>query len=248
MRIYDNTTQLSTTAGTGDFTLSTAVPGYFAFADQLGTGNYFPYLIEAIDGSGVRTGQWEAGIGYYSAADTMQRTVVTDSSDYGSLIDFAAGTKRVSLCYTATLAKPIGCLVYLSGADSSDYTGGVPVPWGSERYDFQPAPFHSASVNPSRINLPDWADRIQLGGRLVISSTGATFNSTTDLWINGAYPGYPLQQVRNANFTGSGTQIIEFHTPEIPNPYGYAEILFNTSASGSQLSPTGSYFYMRVVQ
>jgi hypothetical protein len=89
----------STSTGTGDFTLSAALSGYIR-ANQIPNitvNDFFDYLIEAVDSSGVPTGDWEAGIGTYSAANTLNRTIVTESSNSGSAVNFGSGTKYVYL-------------------------------------------------------------------------------------------------------------------------------------------------------
>jgi hypothetical protein len=100
--IYDRVAETSTSTGTGNFTLAGALTGYRAFDDLLTTGDMFYYLIEAVDGSGVTTGQWETGLGTYSATNTLARTVTHDgSSGSGTAVTFSAGTKRVYLSVTA---------------------------------------------------------------------------------------------------------------------------------------------------
>jgi hypothetical protein len=48
------------------------------------------------------TGDWEVGIGTYSAGvNTLTRTTVLESSNNGNLVDFAAGTKDVFCTYPA---------------------------------------------------------------------------------------------------------------------------------------------------
>lgn len=76
-------------------TLDGAVTGYQAFSAAYSVGNTLPYVIEAVDGSGNPTGDWEAGIGTYSATSTLTRTTVTASSNAGSVVTLAAGTKNV---------------------------------------------------------------------------------------------------------------------------------------------------------
>lgn len=89
--------ETSTTTGTGTLTLGGAVTGYQTWA-AVGNGNSAQYYIEAVDGSGVPTGDWEEGIGTYtSSGTTLSRDIVTASSNSGSAVSFSAGTKRVGL-------------------------------------------------------------------------------------------------------------------------------------------------------
>jgi hypothetical protein len=89
----------STSTGTGDFALAGALAGHIRAnaIPNIAINDFFDYLIEAVDANGVPTGDWEAGIGTYSAANTLSRTIVTESSNSGSLVNFSSGTKYVYL-------------------------------------------------------------------------------------------------------------------------------------------------------
>ena len=95
--IKDRVVETSTSTGTGNFTLSGALAGYRAFSSVCSTNDICYYMIEAIDASGVPTGDWETGLGTYSAANTLTRTTVIASSNSNAAVSFAAGTKRVSI-------------------------------------------------------------------------------------------------------------------------------------------------------
>ena len=92
----------STSTGTGDFTLSAALAApmvHRRFNAVCAVGDTTEYLIRhATDGT------WEAGVGTYSAANTLTRTLVTDSSTGGAAISFAAGDKVVILTPTKHFA------------------------------------------------------------------------------------------------------------------------------------------------
>ena len=92
--VADRVRETTTTTGTGAVTLAGAVTGYQSFS-AVGNGNTTYYTINA--GS-----QWEVGIGTYSGAGpSLSRDTVLESSNSGSLVDFAAGTKDVFLTYPA---------------------------------------------------------------------------------------------------------------------------------------------------
>lgn len=95
--------ETSTSTGTGTFTLAGAVTGYRTFAASMAVSDTTTYLIEGVDGSGVPTGEWEAGVGTYSGTNTLTRTTVMYSSNSGSVVTFSAGTKRVSITALAFL-------------------------------------------------------------------------------------------------------------------------------------------------
>lgn len=97
--------ETSTTTGTGALTLAGAVTGYRAFSAVCATSDTVYYFIQAVDGSGVPTGDWETGLGTYSASNTLTRTTVVDSSNSGSAVSFGAGTKRVGMCGPASVSR-----------------------------------------------------------------------------------------------------------------------------------------------
>jgi hypothetical protein len=91
--VKDRVRETSTTTGTGTLTLAGAVSGFQTFSSAIGNTNTTYYTI--IGGT-----QWETGIGTV-AAGTLARTTVLESSNAGSAVDFAAGTKDVFGTYPA---------------------------------------------------------------------------------------------------------------------------------------------------
>ncbi len=86
----------STTAGTGTFTLGSAVVGFQDFT-AIGDGNTTFYAIV-----GVGTSEWEVGIGTYTASGTtLSRDTILESSNSGSAVDFSVGSKEVFVTYPA---------------------------------------------------------------------------------------------------------------------------------------------------
>lgn len=108
--------ETSTSTGTGDVTLAGAVTGFRTFASIPGIiiGDTFAYSIEAVDASGVPTGTFENGTGTYSAANTLTRTTVKASSNAGAAVNFAAGSKRVSLTFDPANAVTLGHAIAFS--------------------------------------------------------------------------------------------------------------------------------------
>lgn len=99
--------ETSTTTGTGALTLAGAVTGYRAFSAVCATDDTVYYFIQAVDGSGVPTGDWETGLGTYSGTNTLTRTTVIDGSNGTSAVNFGSGTKRVGLCSPARVMANI---------------------------------------------------------------------------------------------------------------------------------------------
>lgn len=100
--LFDAVKETSTTSGTGDFTLAAAAPGGFRrFADVCTVGDTLYYTIEDYDNNAR-----EVGIGSYSGANMLTRSIVLASTNGGALVSFAVGsTKFVWLDDPAKLAK-----------------------------------------------------------------------------------------------------------------------------------------------
>lgn len=109
-RVKDSTT----TTGTGNVTLSGAAPtGFQTFASRFAVGVRFYYAIAA-------GAEWETGIGYLSASDTLVRERVLQSSNSDALVNFSSGTKDVFNTIAADKANDdasIGLAIALSSAN-----------------------------------------------------------------------------------------------------------------------------------
>jgi hypothetical protein len=106
--VKDRVKESSTTTGTADFTLGGAAAGFQTFA-VIGNTNTTYYA--AVDQA---TGAWEVGVGTYSTTGpTLTRDTVLESSNSGSKVSFAAGSKDVFCTYPAERS------VYLDAAGSA---------------------------------------------------------------------------------------------------------------------------------
>ena len=101
--VADRVQESSTTTGTGALALGGAYTGYRTFAAVMSTSDTCKYTIEALDANGNPSGDWEVGIGTYSALNTLTRTSVESSSNANAAVNFAAGNKRVMLDASAAL-------------------------------------------------------------------------------------------------------------------------------------------------
>ena len=93
----DRVLETSTTTGTGAFDLLGAVTGFQAFSAVCATSDTCYYSIYAVNASGVPSGEWETGLGTYSAASQLTRTTPAESSNAGAEVNFSAGTKYVMI-------------------------------------------------------------------------------------------------------------------------------------------------------
>ena len=99
----DRVLETTTTTGTGALTLAGAAAGYRSFASVMTSpSDTCWYAIWAVDGNGESTGSWETGLGTYSASNTLTRTTVIRSSNSNAAVNFAAGTKYVSIASLAS--------------------------------------------------------------------------------------------------------------------------------------------------
>ncbi len=81
--IEDRVLELSTSTGSGAFALAGALTGFRALSAVMSVADTCWYYIEAIDASGDPTGEYEYGLGTYSAVNELTRTTVRGSSNGG---------------------------------------------------------------------------------------------------------------------------------------------------------------------
>lgn len=103
----DRIAETSTTTGVGAMALAAAITGYRRFSAVCAVADTVYYMIEAVDANNVPTGDYETGLGTYSAANELTRTTVQKSSNANAAVNFAAGTKRVMLAMTAAAIAAI---------------------------------------------------------------------------------------------------------------------------------------------
>lgn len=111
--------ETTTTTGTGALALDAAVTGYRRFSTVCSINDTCLYYIEAVDADGIPSGDWECGLGTYSASNELTRTTVVRSSNSGSAVSLAAGTKRVGITF-------IGDDIHTAtpGSNQNDYDAG----------------------------------------------------------------------------------------------------------------------------
>jgi hypothetical protein len=125
-QVADRVKDTSTTAGTGNFTVSGS-PGetYQTLDDVLATSDTFAYVIEHLTED-----EWEVGLGTYNGSHVFVRTTVYASSNAGALVDFTAGDKNVML------VQPAGkSIIFKPGSDADqtllqvNVTGTPKIEW-----------------------------------------------------------------------------------------------------------------------
>lgn len=119
-KVKDRVRETTTTTGTGTITLAGAVAGFQSFA-AIGNGNETYYAI-------TDDSAWEVGRGTYtSSGTTLSRQEVLASSNGGSLVNFAAGTKDVFCTYPAERAVVAAPPQNLTGTTPSLTTENGPI-------------------------------------------------------------------------------------------------------------------------
>lgn len=96
--IGNNILETSTTTGTGDVTLDGAATNRATFASQFAVDEIVSYVIR-------HGADLEAGYGALSDSTTLQRLVVTYSTNSNALVSFGAGTKEVYCTPSAQLLR-----------------------------------------------------------------------------------------------------------------------------------------------
>lgn len=168
--LKDRVKETSTTAGTGTLTLLGPDVGYQAFS-VIGDGNSCYYTIQNTD-SGFE-GEWEVGIGTYTASGTtLSRDVVLSSSNSGSLVPFSAGTKTVFVTYPAERS------VALNAATAGLNAGEVPFADADGYIDSDAAFQYSTALNQASAPVFYNVNGIAVYSNLVSYNYAIPSNST----------------------------------------------------------------------
>ena len=115
--IADRVQETTLTVGTSDYALVGAKTGFQSFGAVMANGDTTYYAVtDGID--------WEVGIGTYSTTGpTMVRTTILSSSNAGSAVSWAAGTKDIFLSYAAEKSVYLDASGALLVADKIVHTG-----------------------------------------------------------------------------------------------------------------------------
>lgn len=209
-QIYKDVVQeTTTTTGTGTLTLAGAVTGCQSFA-AVGNGNGCEFETFEVDANGNRNGAWEVARGTYtSSGTTLSRTTVLSSSNSGSAVSFAAGTKRVALVLSAnaiTNPDQLAALVdpeqsitttttltstafgqrYVCSGTSANYTVTLPDPTSHTNEHVE---FRMDSALTKLVTLDAGAGK-SIEGKSTTLSAAITTTSATSLTVTSA-SGFP---------------------------------------------------------
>src|SRR5262245_25793909 len=104
---FDRVKETTTTTGTGVLTLAGAVSGFQAFSAKYANGDTLHYVIFH-----AATGAWEVGYGTWLTGNQLQRTTVLDSSNAGSAVNLAVGSKEVFVTVPASIPSRQGAAFF----------------------------------------------------------------------------------------------------------------------------------------
>lgn len=185
MKFADRVQESTNTTGTGTITLAGAASNFRTFGSAFSNGDVVPYAI--LDNTNQ---EWEAGYGTIGAG-TLARTLVTASSNSGSLINLQPGPKSVFCSITADLLQniePPGVIKEYAGDTLPD---GYLWPAGqavsrtmySRLFD-KIGTKHGAGNGTTTFNLPDKRGRVGVG-RDDMNGTAANRVTTTGSNVDG---------------------------------------------------------------
>lgn len=197
----DRCVETSTTTGTGDLTLAGALVGFTRFDDWFSVGDYCYYMIEAIDANGDATGQWEMGVGAYSATDTLTRTSPSNASA-APPVNFSAGTKRVSVAHSSRAIWKDGALVKKAADQTAaNYTTAAAIAWDAETYD--DGNYHDTVTNNSRLTAGIVMPNAQVSAQVTLASHTANKFVQLEIRKNGSasFDGYASNMVQSNTTT-----------------------------------------------
>lgn len=117
--IADRVKEASATAGAGPLALTGAFIGFRSFSAVCAIGDTCFYALQAVDASGAATGEWEVGLGTYSALNTLTRTTPLASSNAGAAVNLLPGAKQVWIDIAATQLGALASSAYVDAADAA---------------------------------------------------------------------------------------------------------------------------------
>lgn len=153
--VADRVCETSTTTGSGSYTLAGAVTGFRAFSAVCANGDTVRCFVESVDVNAVPNGDWEIGTYTWGTGGTLARTSVEASSNAGAAVNWAAGTRRIGLTFTASkLVMPsyVGCRAYNDGTQSIPNNVSTAITFAQEEWDT--TAIHSTSSNTSQFVVP----------------------------------------------------------------------------------------------
>lgn len=210
--IKDRVKETTTTTGTGTYTLAGAEVGFQAFS-AIGDGNTTYYTVT--DG-----GDWEVGLGTYTASGTtLARTVILSSSNGDAAVSWSAGEKAVFVTQPSSKANYLDADGYATGMDfktSLDLNTTIAnKPSHSEGRLFYDKAFGALAFYNEEPDIT-----LQIGQEeyiRVYNDTGATISNGTPVYLTGESGATPTVSVARADTTPEEAQAVGVATHDIEN-------------------------------
>lgn len=93
--VADRVKEITSTTGTGTYTLAGASPGFQSFADAASDGDTFYYAAASAT-------EWEVGLGTLGGTgSTVARTTILASSNSDTAVDWGSGNKYIYITLPA---------------------------------------------------------------------------------------------------------------------------------------------------
>ena len=210
--IKDRVKETTTTTGTGTYTLAGAEVGFQAFS-AIGDGNTTYYTVT--DG-----GDWEVGLGTYTASGTtLARTVILSSSNGDAAVSWSAGEKAVFVTQPSSKANYLDADGYATGMDfktSLDLNTTVAnKPSHAEGRLFYDKAFGALAFYNEEPDIT-----LQIGQEeyiRVYNDTGATISNGTPVYLTGESGATPTVSAARADTTPEEAQAVGVATHDIEN-------------------------------
>ena len=228
--IADRVLETSTTTGLGSYTLLGPIVGFRTVASVATTGDTFTYCAEDINPStGQNLGGWEVGLATVVGLNTIQRTQIYSSSNSNAAVNWAAGTRRITLSVTTnTIAVGSQSAGLMSAADKTKLDGLSGSPTATS-VSFTPA--GNIAATNVQAALAELDSEKQPVGTYATGGGTATGTNTGDNATNSQYSGLVTNATHTGDATGSGTLTVVGVNGTLLSGLGTG-ILKNTTGTG----------------
>lgn len=219
--LKDRVKETTTTTGTGTYTLAGAEDGFQAFS-AIGDGNITYYT--ATNASG----DWEVGIGTYTASGTtLARTTILSSSNGGSAVDWSAGEKQVFVTQPASKASYVDENGFHIGNVFEKCVELKTTVANKPAYE-EGRLFYDKAFGALGFYNDESDVTLQIGQEeyiRVYNDTGATISNGTPVYLTGESGATPTVSVARADSTPEEAQAVGLSTHDIENnTIGYVTV------------------------